>query len=361
MREERYGLLDVLQHADEQMVYEAGKPWMGEKKKGLASWGTRAACVLLVAVIGLTGIFHGQAAAAISRFTTYLSEWLGNERNLLPYTEVVNQSQTNNGVSMTLREVIVDENRMLVSVETAFEEESQKEVDFEDLWGYIGAVWINGAYMDSVNIIGSQTEDPNRYVMEYFFEEGTLPAEISEVKLLVSLAKANEDGRNEPVAEFTFAFTAAGDQLRAETAVIPIDVDMKTEEGITLHLQDLAYTDIGGRLSVRCSADPRVWYEEGEIRWYDIPYRLVIEDDQDHVMFYCPVSNLDEDEEVREIIFDSDWGTPPAADARYLKIRLYRQECTPYSEAAEMKQEDEEDYIPEFPQQIGEEIRKEIR
>lgn len=361
MREERYGLLDAMQYVDEGMIYEAGQPWIGEKKKGLVSWGTRAACVLLVAVMGITGIFHEQVAAAISKFTSYLSEWLGNERNLLPYTEVLDQSQTDNGVSMTLKEVILDGNRMLVSVETDFEEEEKRAVDFECLWAYIGAVWINGEYMDSLDIIGSQTENPNQYIMGYSFEEGAVPDDMSEVKLLTYLANTNEDGMNEPVAEFTFSFAVTKEQLQAETAVIPIDVDMKTEEGITLHLEDLVYTDISSRIRVSCSDDPRIWYGEGEGRWYDIPYSLEIEDDQNNRMAYYPVGNYYEEEAPSEILYESDWGTPPAADAGYLKIRLYKQEYAPYSEDTTKKQKDEEDFIPEFPKQIGEEVRKEIR
>lgn len=360
MREERYGLLDALQHTDEQMIYEAGQPWM--EKKELTFWRMGAACVLLVAAIGITGIFHEQAAAAISRFTTYLSKWLINERDLLPYTEVLNQTQTDNGVSMTLKEVVMDANRMLVSVETDVEEGMYKrKVDFEKIWAYIGAVWINGEQIDSLNIIGSQTEKFNQYVMEYSFDGETVPDDMSEVKLLAYLAQTNEDGVHEAVAEFTFSFTATKEQLQAEETVIPLDVDMETDEGIVLHLEELTYTDIGARLKVNCSADPRIWYDEGEIRWYDIPYSLVIEDDQNNVMHYYEVGNYYDEKVLKEIVYESDRGTPPSADARYLKVRLYKQESTPYSEYKDEKQEDEADFVPEFPEQIGEEVRKEIR
>lgn len=95
MNRERYGLLDALQYADEQMIYEAGQPWTKKKKKLWDSPGMRAACVLLVAVIGITGVFHEQTAAAISMISAYLSAYLGNDRDLSSYTEVINQTQTN--------------------------------------------------------------------------------------------------------------------------------------------------------------------------------------------------------------------------------------------------------------------------
>lgn len=181
---------------------------------------------------------------------------------------------------------------------------------------------------------------------------------MSEIKFLAYLANTKADGISESVAEFTFSFAATKEQLQAKKTVIPLDVDMDTGDGITFHMEALAYMDVGSRIRVGCSADPRIWKGEGEERYYDIPYTFEIEDDKNHIMHYDLVGNYFDDDEMNEIMYDSNGGTPPDSNTKYLKIRLYKSELV---EAAELGiEESEEIELFNMPKQIGEEIRVDL-
>lgn len=371
MSDERYGLLDALQGADEQMIYEAGQPWTGKKRSIASRTGVRAACALLAVIVGTMGIFHEQVATAIENLGAFMAEYFGNTRDLESYISTLNQTQTDNGISMTLQEVIMDQTRLIVCAEIAFDEEAGvDDTDFNNLWAYVNSVWIDDEYLEAGTIIGVQTENTNRFVMQYPFDGQAVSEDMGKVELQVQLADSLPDGMNERVAQFDFSFAATREQLQAQTTVVPLDQDMDAGDGIVLHLKDLAYTDIGGRLRVGCSRDPRIWHEEDEdVRWYDVPYSFEVEDDQGNLMTYDLTLNYDEEDDLTELVFDSSYGNRPADDAKYLLIRLYRSESVlaseRYQELGISKEELEEEWATEgetdgmmlVPRQVGEELR----
>lgn len=342
MNEKKYGLLDMMQHVNEQIIYETGQPWKGKKKSFARSTGTRVAGVLLVLALGITGIFHEQVEAAISGISAILADYLGNSRDLSPYVKEVNQTQTDNGIQMTLKEVVMDTNRILVSASLSFgPEASEKADEFENLFGYIGSAWIDGTYLEGIMNIGAETEEPDNLIFEYDFE-GDVSEDMSEVELLIWLGDHRADGTIEPAGEFRFTFEATKEQLQATTKTIPLDADLDAGDGLIFHLEELSYTDLGGRIRVSCSEDPRVWYGEGEGRYYDIPYDLQIRDNQNNWTAYQAAGNYYEAEECTELLFDSTGGNPPADDTEYLEISLRRNDLVPASEKEEAKETEEE-------------------
>lgn len=351
MSEKKYGLLDVLQHADEQMIYEAGQPWENRRKNLAGRAGMRVAGLLLVLAVGLMGIFHEQVEAAISEITSLLAAHWGNSRDLSSYAKSIHQTQTNNGIRMTIEEVVMDTNRIRVCAEVSVEPDSSVKAEnlenFENLWAAIGSVWIDGEYLDGIVLTGSYiwTEDEytdermsagtdaagsGRVYLEYSFEEGAVSDDMSEVELMIWLKQKEEDGSFDAAGEFRFSFEATKEQLQAESHTIPLDVDIDAGSGLTLHPKELRYTDLGGRITVNCSSDPRIWhsegYEEGTFRYYDIPYLLEITDSQGNSSWFWPAGSYYEEDDWKELLFDYQGGTPPAEDAEYLEIRLYRAE-----------------------------------
>ena len=67
-------------------------------------------------MLGLCLAFHDQVYAAVSRFTTMIAEILQISNDLEPYTGVINTTQEKDGISITLNEVILTNNSLLVSV-----------------------------------------------------------------------------------------------------------------------------------------------------------------------------------------------------------------------------------------------------
>ena len=78
--------------------------------------GRKAVCLAFIVMLGLCLAFHDQVHAAVSRFTTMIAEILQISNDLEPYTDVINTTQEKDGISITLNEVILTNNSLLVSV-----------------------------------------------------------------------------------------------------------------------------------------------------------------------------------------------------------------------------------------------------
>lgn len=155
MSQKHFELLEALQCADDVFVDAAGKDWEQKKRPYFRRAGIRAACMLLIAAAGLGGVFHKQVAEAISSFTTRLAEWMGNDNDLRQYTEVVDETQTKDGVSMTLKEVLIDASNIRAAVEVSWEDG----IVTGHPWLYYGAIYINGEYVDTLMLKNYETEE----------------------------------------------------------------------------------------------------------------------------------------------------------------------------------------------------------
>lgn len=326
MNQKNYELLELLQNVDEQMVYQAGQPWEEKKKKFFIPTSVCAAVVILVILAGMVGGFREHVVAAIRKFTTRISEILVNEKDLEPYMEVINQTKTIGSVSMTLNEVILDSNRIIVTVE-AFSDKPVvvDERGVSNQMVSFGIVKINGEYLDSLVISQYATENPNQYVLEYSVEDGAIPTEISEVELMINYGIKNEEGLWENTVSFTYSFAAKNEELVKTTKTLPINADITAGDGLVFHLGELTYSDAAGRLKIICNKEPGRWIEEEDYRYYELPYyySLDLEDDQGNSMSF-DVLDISYNEEKRELSCDSFQGTPPAENAEYLDITLMR-------------------------------------
>lgn len=328
MNRKHFELLEALQYADDTFVETAGQPWNGKKKRILESAGVRAACMLLVAAAGLGGIFHEQVAAAISSFTTQIAQWLGNENDLRPYTEVINEKQTENGVTMTLREVLIDASSINAAIDVSWEDG----VVTGRPWMYYGAIYVNGEYVDTLMLRSYEMEAEGQYVLSAPYQEGAVPQEIENAELMIRFVQTQEDNTIDGIADFNFAFETSGENIREQIRVLPVDRTLKTEDGLVFHVQDIAYTEASARVHVQMEGEPRTFYGEGEERYSEIHYRLDMTDDKGNRMLFEAV---DYDEETGALVLDCAYGTPTVDTAEYLDIELVEYSTVPVSAIGE--------------------------
>ena len=82
------------------------------------------------------GFYHSagnsHVQAAVKEFTTKIGELMGFSKDLSAYTEVINQVQTKNGISLTINEVILDNYSLIVSVKPDYEEKKGRLSIFMD-------------------------------------------------------------------------------------------------------------------------------------------------------------------------------------------------------------------------------------
>ena len=54
--------------------------------------GRKAACLVIIVILGLCLAFHNQVSAAVSRFTTMVAEILQISNDIESYTDVINHT-----------------------------------------------------------------------------------------------------------------------------------------------------------------------------------------------------------------------------------------------------------------------------
>ena len=111
---------------DEELIAEAGKPWTIKRDDIFRLYRRKIgqAAAILLAFITVAGNSHVQAA--VKEFTTKIGELMGFSKDLSAYTEVINQVQTKNGISLTINEVILDNYSLIVSVKPDYEEKKKE-------------------------------------------------------------------------------------------------------------------------------------------------------------------------------------------------------------------------------------------
>ena len=98
----------------------------------------------IFAMLCIAAMSNSRVQAAVKEFTTKIGEVLGFTKDLSSYTEIIDQTQTKNGISLTLKEVILDDRVLMVSVHA-------------DFGGNEGALWVN----DEKTLINGQRHMPN--------------------------------------------------------------------------------------------------------------------------------------------------------------------------------------------------------
>ncbi|MDO4324045.1 MAG: DUF4179 domain-containing protein [Lachnospiraceae bacterium] len=323
MDRERYEFLECLGHVDERFIEGAGQPWEKKRKKG-GYLGVRAACAALVALLGLGTVFHQQVEAAVAQLGTQIAQWLFIEKDLATYTEVIEEAQVVNGVSMTLKEVILDSNKIMAVVETEKAEGEQTPANV-----FLNEVKINGEWLESfagstsdMNPLYGENTKTQGYYLEYMIDEHAMPDKISSVELQLQYAEPGEEkGTWESKAEFCFQFSATKEELSQKKYEIPLNCDIDAGNGLVFHFQEITCTDVTSRIRAVCDGEPRSFEEFNGETVESFDYMLDVETDEGEHLSYMAV---DYDEATKEMTFDSMDGNPPKEEAVSLEISLKR-------------------------------------
>ena len=124
MKKDEYSFLELFGNIDDEYITQALQPWKGQTRRFMIYYiGRKAACLVIIVILGLCLAFHNQVSAAVSRFTTMVAEILQISNDIESYTDVINTTQEKNGISVTLNEVILTDNSLFVSVNLDTENE----------------------------------------------------------------------------------------------------------------------------------------------------------------------------------------------------------------------------------------------
>jgi len=202
--------------------------------------GLTAACLAL-AITGLAlGPFSSQTQAFAKRISYDIASSLGISADLTPYQNVVNQSVTKNGITITLKEAILTNDSLII----AYEETGLSSVNPDS--SSFGTLYVNGRQSSggggsSSVPYSASGESVLQSVMEYDIDV----TDFSE-PLNIEMVFENESTKEK--TRFDFAFQATGEELRANTHSFNPDISFTLPNQSVITLDSFMVSPIGERI-----------------------------------------------------------------------------------------------------------------
>jgi len=183
-----------------------------------------ASAVSLIALI-LVGSFSSAVYAGFKAISYNISTALGISGELKPYTTVINQSVLDDNVTITLNEVILSGNELIVSTTETYAEKLAENGYSE----YSAEVYVNGRRVSYAASGGStQIDDYNiESVMTYLLEDIGFAQDL-DMELIFSDGNGINFVNN---SDLKFAFNTSGAELAVDTTDIEIDQTFTFEDG----------------------------------------------------------------------------------------------------------------------------------
>lgn len=112
---------------DPKYISEAEGEWKGKKKAWAPSfWSKLAAACVILALIS-TVLSNPKVQAAIKNLALSIGETLGFQKEIESYTEALNISQTDQGITANIKEVVLDEGVLLFRVQAEIDNSKKNE------------------------------------------------------------------------------------------------------------------------------------------------------------------------------------------------------------------------------------------
>ena len=312
----------------DQMIEDAGKEWHPRKYPVLQFYGRKIACVLLVFILGMAAFRSPVVQATVEKITSEIGRIMGFQKDLLSYTsDIQEQSQTKNGITVTLKEAIADERILMVGLD----------IDMPDREL---ASWINNektTFDGKAHLPCEKTGnvgDSGVYTYEQRYSEDILTNGTAEVHLVVEVGEDTGFVQDDTgsMAEFVFDFTVDAKALEAKTRrqKLDIEIPMPRFPSGKMRLQELIMNDLYTVINVPLTDEDRNM-EFG----MDCEYKLKGKDsfgnpvymelqkrwDSDDLEFRSDFMGDYESGEI--IVVDEFQMSVPDKDSSYLDLQLY--------------------------------------
>lgn len=337
---------------DPKYITEAEGEWQGEKKSWTPGvWSKVAAACAIVTAASV--IFSNPAVqAAMKNLTLSIGETLGLSKGIENYTEIMNTSQTANGITVTLKEVVLDDGVLLARVHAQRADSKEKKDGGDSEVNSLAGIGfsiedrectINGEKLDeygsgsylpySFDNLNSDDLDENVYdaVLESRFQNAIDLSENPEVHLVIG-ADNEETLGGDPYASFTFDFTISHAELMKQTIHRKLEnVSIDTGNGV-VKLTDFSVNKLQSTIQAEVPAELYQNYEL-ELRGTDskgnqVQYELSGTFETEHMCFKTNFwGSLDQpgSEESRPLI--------PDMDSEYVTLQLYARSVNEIGEA----------------------------
>ena len=255
---------------DPKYISEAEGEWKGKKKAWTPSfWSKLAAACVILALIS-TVLSNPKVQAAIKNLALSIGETLGFQKEIESYTEVLNMSQIDQGITANVKEVVLDEGVLLFRVHAEIDNSEKNEqeksagissfkntgitldTDKTTINGQKLDEYMNGEYSpysvdDLLDIDTDRDQKEYDRVQECRFHA---PKDLGKnPKVHLVLNAFDYDDWEKSLAEFAFDFNISREKILKQTTNKELEnISVETEEG-TVTLKDIFLNKLQSSIS----------------------------------------------------------------------------------------------------------------
>lgn len=224
-------------------------------KKNTCRWmGAACAAVLAMGFVMLAPA-DSPLYAAKENAAYHIGQFMGIDRNLDAYTEVIGSMQSDNGYTIQLNEVILDRDTLLVSTNIYKEDGDGNLAEEVNMGIPSGDLYINGrdaAYVSAGSAKLEEDGESSGSLMEFHMKEGIDTSGKLDMKLVYHNISLKEGS---PSGKWVFHFTADGSALAADTQTIPVDYRLVMENNAEIRIADYTGNVLGQRIAYSMHGD----------------------------------------------------------------------------------------------------------
>ena len=255
---------------DPKYISEAEGEWKGKKKAWAPSFWSKLAVACVILALISTVLSNPKVQAAIKSLALSIGETLGFQKEIESYTEDLNISRSDQGITVNLKEVVLDEGVLLFRVHAEIDapEENQQEksvdissfkntgitldmdkttINGQKLDEYMNAEYSPYSVDDLLDADADRDEEEYDRVQEYRFHATTDLGENPEVHFVLNAY--DYDDWEKSVAEFTFDFNISREKILKQTTNKKLEnISVQTEEG-TVTLKDIFLNKLQSSIS----------------------------------------------------------------------------------------------------------------
>ena len=250
---------------DSKYISEVEGEWKGKKKAWTPSfWSKLAAACVILALIS-TVLSNPKVQAAIKNFALSIGETLGFQNGI-----ELNMSQIDQGITVNIKEVVLDEGVLLFRVHAKIDNSEENEqgksenissfkntgitldmdkttINSQKLDEYMNGEYSPYSVDDLLDTDADRDEEEYDRVQEYRFHAPTDLGENPEVHLVLNACDYDEWEKS--LAEFTFDFNISREKILKQTTDKELkNISVETEEG-TVTLKDIFLNKLQSSIS----------------------------------------------------------------------------------------------------------------
>ncbi len=178
---------------------------------------------------------------------------LGIEVNLDEYVENINQSVTRNGLTVSIKEVVLDGNELLIFIEHEYDKDLKEGESIELI---SEKLYVNGKKVNK-GMSGYYTKrsgSKSEFVLGYELDKAEYKGDI-DVKLRIMDAYKWEDEKSEDfkriIGPWTFKFKVNADKVSKDTKIVKLDKDIKLENGFNMDIVEYKQNKLNQVITIK--------------------------------------------------------------------------------------------------------------